>query len=51
MRALENSGLRFMIDFAGETVSVWVPGPWHRKAWLFLGRVASPFSTLPPAWK
>jgi hypothetical protein len=51
MRALARSGLRFVIDFCRQTVSVWVPGPWYRRAWLFLRRSVSRFATLPPAWE
>ncbi len=51
MRALEEAGLRVLIDCAGEAVSVWVPSPWRRKAWLFLRRVASGFATEEIIWK
>jgi hypothetical protein len=50
MRAIEEAGLRVLIDCAGGTVSVWVPGPWRRKAWLFVRRVASGFATEPVLW-
>lgn len=50
MQALEASGLKILIDFAGETVSVWVPAPWHRNAWLSMRRLASGFSLVPDPW-
>jgi hypothetical protein len=51
MRALDGAGLKFVLDFAGRTLSVLVPGPWYRKAWLFLRRIPSGFSTPPVDWK
>lgn len=50
MRALESAGLKVVIDGAANTVSVWVPGSWHQKAWLFLRRAASGFSTVSQPW-
>ncbi len=51
MRALETAGLRMEMDFATRTASVWVPGAWYRKAWLFLRRLPSGFSTAPSPWE
>lgn len=51
MRALEKTGLRMAMDFATRSVSVWVPGSWYRRAWLFLRRVPSGFSTAPAPWQ
>jgi hypothetical protein len=51
MRALESSGLKVLIDFAGGTVSVWVPEPWYRSAWLSVRRLASGFATTPVSWE
>ena len=51
MRALEWSGLRVLIDFGRQTVSVWVPGPWYRKAWLFVRRIPSGFAVTPAGWE
>jgi hypothetical protein len=51
MRALELSGLKITIDFTERTVSVWVPGPWYRRAWWFLRRLPSGFATAPVAWE
>jgi hypothetical protein len=51
MRALELSGLKVLIDLPGQTVSVWVPGPWYRRAWLFMRRIGSGFATIPEDWR
>ncbi len=51
MRALESAGPKVLIDFAGRTVSVWVPGTWHRKAWLAVRRAASGLATEPIGWE
>jgi hypothetical protein len=51
MRALEWSGLQVRIDFGRQTVSVWVPGPWYRKAWLFERRIPLGFATAPMGWE
>jgi hypothetical protein len=50
IRALEGAGLKVLVDFARRTVSVWVPGPWYRRLWLFLQRVPTGFSTTPAPW-
>lgn len=50
MRALESSGLKVLIDFADETVSVWVPASWYRGAWLFVRRLSSGFALAPDPW-
>lgn len=51
MRALESAGLKVLIDFAGRTVSVWVPGSWHQQAWLLMRRMASGLATEPVGWE
>ncbi len=51
MMALETTGLKLEMDCATRTVSVWVPGAWYRRAWLFLRRVPSGFSTTPVSWE
>ncbi len=51
MRALESAGLKVLIDFAGRTVSVWVPGTWRSKAWLLVRRLATGRATEPIAWE
>jgi hypothetical protein len=51
LRALEMAGLEVVLDFDTRTVSVWVPGPWYRSAWLSARRVASGFATVPIAWE
>lgn len=51
MRALASAGLKVLIDFAGRTVSVWVPGSWHQKAWLLARRMASGSATEPVGWE
>ncbi len=50
MKALASAGLKVLIDGRGRTVSVWVPGSWPRKAWLFARRAASGFATLSEPW-
>jgi hypothetical protein len=50
MRALESAGLKVLIDFAGRTVSIGVPGTWRSKAWLWVRRVASGRATEPIIW-
>lgn len=50
MRALEPPGIKVEIDFTVRTASVWVPGPWYRRAWLFLRRVPLGLSTTPEPW-
>jgi hypothetical protein len=51
MRALESAGLKVLIDFAGRTVSVWVPSTWRSKAWLLVRRLATGWATEPIAWE
>ena len=51
MMALENARLKMEMDFATRTVSVWVPGAWYRKVWLFLRRLPSGFSTAAASWE
>jgi hypothetical protein len=47
MRALERAGLKVLMDFAGGTVSVWVPAAWHRAAWLGVRRLVSGWAATP----
>lgn len=47
MWALERVGLKVLMDFAGGTVSVWVPAAWHRAAWLGVRRLVSGWATTP----
>lgn len=51
MRALESAGLKVLIDFAHQIVSVWVPGTWRSAAWLLMRRVASGWATEPIVWE
>jgi hypothetical protein len=50
MSALEYAGLKILIDFAGSTVSVWVPAAWYRTAWLGVRRLGSGWATTPAPW-
>jgi hypothetical protein len=51
MRALAAAGLKMEIDFHRQTVSAWVPAPWHQQTWLAVRRVASGFATEPVRWE
>jgi hypothetical protein len=47
MRAFRRAGLSIKIDFKAATISVWTPGPWHRRVSLFLRRMPHGFTTIP----
>ncbi len=47
MWALERAGLKVLMDFASDTVSVWVRAAWCRAAWLGVRRLVSGRATTP----
>jgi hypothetical protein len=47
IRPLLRAGLTVTINFAGATVSVWVPGPWYRNAALMARRIVTGYATVP----
>jgi hypothetical protein len=51
MRALRRAGLRVVIDFATDTVSVWTPGPWYRNVFSVVRRTLWPRSAIPVRWE
>jgi hypothetical protein len=50
VRALLRAGVKVQIDFAAETLSLWTPGPWYQRVYLFLRRTLSGYATIPLNW-
>jgi hypothetical protein len=44
------AGVKFQIDFARATVSVWTTAPWHRSFLLSLRRLVTGFATSEIRW-
>lgn len=51
MRALRRAGVKIAIDFSKAVFSLWIPGSWVKRLFIFARRALSGFSTLPIDWR